>query len=431
MSTDLGAFTYDAAGRMTSSSRAVYAWNGNQLHSVRDWTTGTSTSYTYDAEGYRLKAFSANTNTSAIYLGDNYQHTIWNGQLAFATKHITLGGRLVARTVGGTAVTWLYTDHRGSVSFGLANGTEVSAQSYRPWGEAIFEGTTWQRTYTGQVTDESGLMYLHARFYDPQLGRFLSPDPTVPTLHSVGRNRYAYAQNDPANRTDINGMGDAEDFFSAVNHGAGEWAKAVRQVPMIGGTLALLPTTIGAIARGDGETVAKSITSEFLMSNAIAVAIILSAATYGGLSAPVATGLSFLNAALTTWALTMIETDGDVITSINRGVLSGMLSLAGQAAGVLWGMALDAVHTALAPDQWFALTGSMFWSTVDVMLTPATGVTFLGWAKTVAFGLVGGPEIPFNSHEQATDTSKMGLASSASGTKFGYGYEQDSAPPSP
>jgi hypothetical protein len=201
--------------------------------------------------------------------------------------------------------------------------------------------------------------------------------------------------------------------------------------PLIGNTLALLPTTIGAIARGDGETVAKSMTSEFLISNAIAVSIILSAASYGGLSPAVYAGLSFLNSALTSWSLTMIETEGDVITSINHGMLSGMLSFAGMGAGVLWNMALAEIHAALRPDSWYALTGSGAWAAIDSMLTPATGVTFLGWSKTLVFGLLGGPQIPRDSHDQATDTSKMGLASSASGTKFGYGYEQESTLPTP
>jgi RHS repeat-associated protein len=424
-STDLGSFAYDAAGRMMSSPRGIYAWDGARLRSVRDWTTGASTNYTYDADGYRLKAYDASTSSSTIYLGDNYERTAWNHQLSISTKHITLAGRLVARTSIGNGVTWLYTDHRGSVSFALdGNGHEVSAHGYRPWGEAIFANTTAQRGYTGQVADATGLLYLHARFYDPQLGRFLSPDPTLPTLHSVGRNRYAYAQNDPANRTDINGMGGGEDFLSAINHGTGEWASAVRTVPMIGGTLALLPTTIGALSRGDGETAAKSIASEFLMSNAIAVTIILSAASYGGLSPALYTGLSFLNAAVTAFSLTMIETDGDIVRSAYQGTLSGIFAILGQGAGAAWDLAAAEIHAVLRPD----LLG---WTFIDKLLTPSTSVTTFGWAKTVMFGLVGGPTIATDSHEQATNASKMGLASSASGTRFGYGYEQESALPPP
>ncbi|MER9683882.1 RHS repeat-associated core domain-containing protein [Mesorhizobium sp. M0184] len=52
---------------------------------------------------------------------------------------------------------------------------------------------------------ETGLLYLNARYMDPVLGRFISPDDWDPTLPGVGTNRYAYARNDPANKADNNG----------------------------------------------------------------------------------------------------------------------------------------------------------------------------------------------------------------------------------
>ncbi|MER9600384.1 RHS repeat-associated core domain-containing protein, partial [Mesorhizobium sp. M0244] len=48
-------------------------------------------------------------------------------------------------------------------------------------------------------------LYLNARYMDPVLGRFISPDDWDPTKESVGTNRYAYAQNDPVNKSDQNG----------------------------------------------------------------------------------------------------------------------------------------------------------------------------------------------------------------------------------
>ncbi|MER8409357.1 hypothetical protein NKH16_32760 [Mesorhizobium sp. M1307] len=40
---------------------------------------------------------------------------------------------------------------------------------------------------------------------DPVLGRFISPDDWDPIKPGVGTNRYAYAQNDPVNKSDANG----------------------------------------------------------------------------------------------------------------------------------------------------------------------------------------------------------------------------------
>ncbi|MDA4848909.1 RHS repeat-associated core domain-containing protein, partial [Hoeflea poritis] len=40
---------------------------------------------------------------------------------------------------------------------------------------------------------------------DPSFGRFISPDDWDPIIDGVGPNRYAYAQNDPVNKSDPNG----------------------------------------------------------------------------------------------------------------------------------------------------------------------------------------------------------------------------------
>ncbi|WP_312408643.1 RHS repeat-associated core domain-containing protein, partial [Rhizobium sp.] len=63
-----------------------------------------------------------------------------------------------------------------------------------------------KKGYIGERFDaETGLMYLNARYYDPAFGRFISPDDWDPTLEGVGTNRYAYAGNDPVNKSDPNG----------------------------------------------------------------------------------------------------------------------------------------------------------------------------------------------------------------------------------
>jgi RHS repeat-associated protein len=63
--------------------------------------------------------------------------------------------------------------------------------------------------------DPSGLVYLQARYYDPQLGRFLSTDPVDPDPQTgMNFNRYAYAENNPYSRIDRNGRV-GELFWSA------------------------------------------------------------------------------------------------------------------------------------------------------------------------------------------------------------------------
>jgi len=58
--------------------------------------------------------------------------------------------------------------------------------------------------FTGRRCDpESGLYYYRARYYSPQIGRFLQVDPIG---YQGGLNLYTYVENNPANLTDPLGL---------------------------------------------------------------------------------------------------------------------------------------------------------------------------------------------------------------------------------
>ncbi len=89
----------------------------------------------------------------------------------------------------------------------------TSTHAYRPYGRpvaatpsSVISGKSYiGEQYDSELGAEIGLSYLHARYYDPNLGRFLSPDTYDPTVSGVGINRYAYAGNDPINMSDASG----------------------------------------------------------------------------------------------------------------------------------------------------------------------------------------------------------------------------------
>jgi len=64
--------------------------------------------------------------------------------------------------------------------------TLQSKTSYDAWGESKQTGATQSRHgYTGHLQDtETGLIYARARYYDPELRRFLSQDPIEGLLDS-------------------------------------------------------------------------------------------------------------------------------------------------------------------------------------------------------------------------------------------------------
>lgn len=64
---------------------------------------------------------------------------------------------------------------------------------------------------------------LHVLYYDPLVGRFVSPDWFDPWLAGVGTNRYAYGGNDPVNHQDPGGnsFNDGADGLGSRNEGLG------------------------------------------------------------------------------------------------------------------------------------------------------------------------------------------------------------------
>ena len=96
-----------------------------------------------------------------------------------------------------------------------ASGQIVSQSRYLPFGEVLWEdgASPTDYTYTGQRSlSDIGLMDYNARFYDPMLGRFTSPDSIIPDPGSVvGYNRFAYVNNNPVRYSDPSGFCIAED----------------------------------------------------------------------------------------------------------------------------------------------------------------------------------------------------------------------------
>ena len=93
-----------------------------------------------------------------------------------------------------------------------STGAQLERANYQPGacpakaGGQQFPALTQSKGYIGEKFDpETGLQYLHARYYDPVLGRFMTPDTFDPTTLGVGTNRYAYCSDDPVNCSDPSG----------------------------------------------------------------------------------------------------------------------------------------------------------------------------------------------------------------------------------
>lgn len=60
--------------------------------------------------------------------------------------------------------------------------------------------------YGGQMDDGTGLVYMNARYYDPNIGHFISPDSIIPDPSNVlDYNRYLYSRGNPVKYNDPTG----------------------------------------------------------------------------------------------------------------------------------------------------------------------------------------------------------------------------------
>ncbi|RDY67043.1 hypothetical protein DX912_10190 [Lysobacter soli] len=111
-------------------------------------------------------------------------------------------------------VEYMHTDALGSVvAVTDSAGSVIERNQYEPYGEDL-TGIKDGAGYTGHVSDAAtGLSYMQQRYYDPQLGRFLSVDPvTANGGTGANFNRYWYGNNNPYTFTDPDGR-QASSFF--------------------------------------------------------------------------------------------------------------------------------------------------------------------------------------------------------------------------
>lgn len=105
-------------------------------------------------------------------------------------------------------VTYVYTDPQGTpLAEADANGNVTATFDYKPYGSQAFGLPVNGPGYTGHVKDQdTGLVYMQARYYDPVVGRFLSVDPLSPSAGDINSfSRYLYVKGNPVRNVDPDG----------------------------------------------------------------------------------------------------------------------------------------------------------------------------------------------------------------------------------
>jgi RHS repeat-associated protein len=148
------------------------------------------------------------------------------GPWKWEQDYIYRGSHLLAAEVADNRKTLrFHLDHLGTPRLITANGgVEVARPRYFAFGQEMrVSADAEPMKFTGHERDGRSLDYMHARYYDPLMGRFLSVDPTWESAAlraPQSWNRYTYVRNNPVNRTDPdgrvdgNGMGEPLDWES-------------------------------------------------------------------------------------------------------------------------------------------------------------------------------------------------------------------------
>jgi len=241
-----GAITYDAIGNPLTYRGYTLDWTGRKLSKL---IKGTETiEYTYDANGLRASKTVKETATGTVKSVTTYQYV--GDQLVYEKRgdmHIyymyDVAGCLsgIRYIVNGVQSDYyVVCNSRGDVEAFYNGAGELKARYiYDAWGNVINiidangnEITNQNNVghinpirYRGYYYDEeTNLYYLQSRYYDAEVGRFISVDGFVSTGQGiVGTNMFAYCYNDPVNMVDINGCDPVPTWAIRINNGTATW----------------------------------------------------------------------------------------------------------------------------------------------------------------------------------------------------------------
>ncbi|MFJ9554106.1 DNRLRE domain-containing protein [Nocardiopsis sp. NPDC101807] len=117
-------------------------------------------------------------------------------------------GQLMSVADRGQAPALAYSNSHGDVlATHTGTGSVVTSADFGPFGEQLEAGPAASMGYQGEWTDpDTGDVNMHARWYQPDTGRFASRDTVaIEPSPSVQANRYTYGNANPVSNTDPTG----------------------------------------------------------------------------------------------------------------------------------------------------------------------------------------------------------------------------------
>jgi RHS repeat-associated protein len=200
-------FGYDANGNLTKktsgSDITEYGWDRNNM--LAGLVHGGDI-YSYFYDGLRSRIARTENSVGKRYVF-GLAETDASGNI---TAYYVYGLGLISK-ITPTNQSYFYHFDGIASTIGMTDsaGNVVNKYAYDAFGKVLNQVETVQNPfkYVGQfgVMDEgNGLLYMRSRYYDPELGRFISKDPIGFLGGDI--NFYAYVQSNPINAIDPLGL---------------------------------------------------------------------------------------------------------------------------------------------------------------------------------------------------------------------------------
>jgi RHS repeat-associated protein len=183
--TQLTTFTYSNAGEMTEERcdnlgiRATFVYDGE--HRCVNEIRATTHSYTYAFDGLRRSAHMAGTANAISFVWDGTDLLNEYVPGGLSGRYLTLDGEVLSEKRGANR--YVYgVDPLGSVVHLLDSGlNRAGTYVYWPYGEVLSHtGADTPLQYVGNLgyyTATTNRLYVRARWYRPDLGRWMTEDP--------------------------------------------------------------------------------------------------------------------------------------------------------------------------------------------------------------------------------------------------------------
>ena len=206
-------------GNITEVGTTTYSWTRAKLLSQVKKSATDYVNYNYDGEGLRISKshYNNGVTTTHTYIRDGKKilvEKINNGTTEKVLNYLYLGENVIGFVYNNAYYHFQKNLQNDIIAIYNESGIKIAAYEYDAWGNHTITldtnsiGSLNPFRYRGYYYDsETGLFWCNSRYYNPEWGRWISPDSIeyLDPQSINGLNLYAYCGNDPVNRFDPSG----------------------------------------------------------------------------------------------------------------------------------------------------------------------------------------------------------------------------------